>query len=826
MSVWNHGWFGCSSLTVDTYATVEKDTIQVHRGDQVMAVKSSSDIREISWVDGSMLLFLGKGSMLCGFSLDGNQGVVDVKDYERSEVHLNEGCVLLVKDKDADTVIRPKMENGNVSLEDAQRFPFPVKHEEDEKSGSVPLVSTVEGLKQEKEEENEKKVEVKKEKKEEEKKGEVKEGKEKEEEEERKEEKEEVKDVKEEKVEEEEKKEMKDEVKVKGEEKEEVKEAMKEGEKEEKAIKEEKTEEKEEMEVKEEEKEEVKEPTSQHPLGLRQSLSKGNIFNQPAKPMKGSLFGSNSTWSGAIGLFDDDSRKKATSGNESSQPAASWSPVNYSFGSGTGGLFGSNTSKDASSAGEVASKPKASEASTRHFAKGLFDQTGHSTKQLSKPVSSDIKEVETVDEPASKPPFGSGSGLFGGSTATTSLFGAKKEEVKENAPKPPAPSFGGGLFGVKKESTEESATKPATTFGQGLFGRNMESTSLFGGKKESDSGVAADKSASPFGKGGLFSGGNETSSGLFGSRVDFSVKEKSTPRISRGGKGGIFGAQKDEDVQEPSSLESGRGLFSTSAQSKEKTGTSLLGSNSSSGLFNSAKKEEEVKESAPKPPAPSFGGSSSGLFSNNSSGGLFNSAKKEEEVKESAPKPPAPSFGGSSSGLFSNNSSGTTTIDKKAASSTTMDTQPHDESLTSFVSMVDDVPTTVDLLLSQADLFVEEVCKDEEISDLNTDSLEDSLSSIVNRIQDCDSHLSRICGQETMVRHDCVEMRCRMKLLRSVKISELKEQVMKSSRLWSKHYDEVSKQNSSLDSMDDRVCLLQREVGLLRDELLSMGSLK
>ena len=77
-----------------------------------------------------------------------------------------------------------------------------------------------------------------------------------------------------------------------------------------------------------------------------------------------------------------------------------------------------------------------------------------------------------------------------------------------------------------------------------------------------------------------------------------------------------------------------------------------------------------------------------------------------------------------------------------------------------------------------------------------------------------------------MVRHDCVEMRCRMKLLRSVKISELKEQVMKSSRLWSKHYDEVSKQNSSLDSMDDRVCLLQREVGLLRDELLSMGSLK
>ena len=156
MSVWNHGWFGCSSLTVDTYATVEKETIQVHRGDQVMAVKSSSDIREISWVDGSMLLFLGKGSMLCGFSLDGNQGVVDVKDYERSEVHLNEGCVLLVKDKDADTVIRPKMENGNVSLEDAQRLPFPVKHEEDEKSGSVPLVSTVEGLKQEKEEENEK----------------------------------------------------------------------------------------------------------------------------------------------------------------------------------------------------------------------------------------------------------------------------------------------------------------------------------------------------------------------------------------------------------------------------------------------------------------------------------------------------------------------------------------------------------------------------------------------------------------------------------------------------------------------------------------------
>ena len=77
-----------------------------------------------------------------------------------------------------------------------------------------------------------------------------------------------------------------------------------------------------------------------------------------------------------------------------------------------------------------------------------------------------------------------------------------------------------------------------------------------------------------------------------------------------------------------------------------------------------------------------------------------------------------------------------------------------------------------------------------------------------------------------MIRHDCVESRCRMKLLRAVKISELKEQVMKSSHLWSKHYDEVNKQNLSLDDMSERVSSLQREVGLLRDEILSKGSLK
>ena len=112
------------------------------------------------------------------------------------------------------------------------------------------------------------------------------------------------------------------------------------------------------------------------------------------------------------------------------------------------------------------------------------------------------------------------------------------------------------------------------------------------------------------------------------------------------------------------------------------------------------------------------------------------------------------------------------------------------------------------------------------MSDLTTDSLENSLTSIVNRIQACDSRLSCIRGQERMVRHDCVESRCRMKLLRAVKISELKEQVMKSSSLWSKHYDEVNKQNACLDDAGDRVCSLQREIGLLRDEILSKGSLK
>jgi len=186
-------------------------------------------------------------------------------------------------------------------------------------------------------------------------------------------------------------------------------------------------------------------------------------------------------------------------------------------------------------------------------------------------------------------------------------------EMEEDniTPQPPAPSFGGGLFGNKKN---DSTTKPpAPSFGGGLFGN-----------KKDDS--APQPPAPSFGSGG----------GLFGNK-DTSTLQPPAPSFG----GGLFGKKDDSAPQPPAPSFGSGGLFGNKDTS---TLQPPAPSFSSGGLFS--KKDD----SAPQPPAPSFGG---GLFGNKKD-------DSKDTKNEPAPQPPAPSF--SSGGLFGSKKDATSTF--------------------------------------------------------------------------------------------------------------------------------------------------------------------
>ena len=139
-------------------------------------------------------------------------------------------------------------------------------------------------------------------------------------------------------------------------------------------------------------------------------------------------------------------------------------------------------------------------------------------------------------------------------------------EMEEDniTPQPPAPSFGGGLFGNKKD--DSAPQPPAPSFGSGLFGN-----------KKNDS--TPQPPAPSFGSGG----------GLFGNK-DTSTLQPPAPSFSSGG---LF-SKKNDSAPQPPAPSFGGGLFGNKKDDSKDT----------------------KNEPAPQPPAPSF-----------SSGGLFGSKK-------------------------------------------------------------------------------------------------------------------------------------------------------------------------------------------------------
>ena len=96
------------------------------------------------------------------------------------------------------------------------------------------------------------------------------------------------------------------------------------------------------------------------------------------------------------------------------------------------------------------------------------------------------------DDSAPQPPtpsFGSGGGLFGNKDTSTlqppapSFGGGLFGKKNDSAPQPPAPSFGGGLFGNKKDDSKDTKNEPAPQPPAPSF----SSGGLFGSKKDATS---------------------------------------------------------------------------------------------------------------------------------------------------------------------------------------------------------------------------------------------------------------------------------------------------------------------------------------------------
>ena len=97
------------------------------------------------------------------------------------------------------------------------------------------------------------------------------------------------------------------------------------------------------------------------------------------------------------------------------------------------------------------------------------------------------------DDSAPQPPtpsFGSGGGLFGNKDTSTLQppapsfsSGGLFSKKNDSAPQPPAPSFGGGLFGNKKDDSKDTKNEPAPQPPAPSF----SSGGLFGSKKDATS---------------------------------------------------------------------------------------------------------------------------------------------------------------------------------------------------------------------------------------------------------------------------------------------------------------------------------------------------
>ena len=471
-------------------------------------------------------------------------------------------------------------------------------------------------------------------------------------------------------------------------------------------------------------------------------------------------------------------------------------------------------------------------------------------------------------------------GLFGDLNTSSTLL--RKDDLAQ--PTPSFSSSGGGLFGNRKD--DSTPQPPAPLFvGKGLFSKRDDLTQppvssfagggLFGSKKDDSTNKPP---ALSFGSGG----------GLFTKKDNYTDSKNdstSQPSIhSISSSGGLFSKKDDSTPQPPIPSFVGKGLFSKKDDSTDSKNdlADLKDTKDQSADKNDNDESTNVKgdkndstdsknDLTPQPPTPSI----------SSSGGLF--SKKDDSIPQSTP----PSFVGK--GLFSKkdestdskndladlkdtkdqsadkNDNGESTngrddcdnnstddkndstdakdakdestpnpisdsvpliIEEEVVSDQEIETDPIIELVsTPYVSMVELVPLPVDLLLSTADLLVEEVCSSIPVPFYqDSQSLYDELENqLLEPIYRADQNLARIAGQISSMRHSLLETRCKVKTLKKMKLDELTEDSLISSLQWGKHTREIHDQKNRLDELLRRVKDTQRLIGIMMDMVNENG---
>ena len=504
----------------------------------------------------------------------------------------------------------------------------------------------------------------------------------------------------------------------------------------------------------------------------------------------------------------------------------------------------------------------------------FLSQEGESVSQPVVDVSNENETVDVKDEvgdakdKSTQPPIPvvrNGNGLFGSTKNTSTpqpsapsfngkgLFSKRDDSITQ----PRLPSFGsgGGLFSKKDDSIPQST--PPSFVGKGLFSTKDDST-------------PQPPTPSISNGGGLFS------------KKDDSTPQPPIPSFSNGG--GLFSKKDDSTPQPPIPSFVGKGLFSKKDDSTDSKNdlADLKDTKDQSADKNDNDESTNVKgdkndstdsknDLTPQPPTPSI----------SSSGGLF--SKKDDSIPQSTP----PSFVGK--GLFSKkdestdskndladlkdtkdqsadkNDNGESTngrddcdnnstddkndstdakdakdestpnpisdsvpliIEEEVVSDQEIETDPIIELVsTPYVSMVELVPLPVDLLLSTADLLVEEVCSSIPVPFYqDSQSLYDELENqLLEPIYRADQNLARIAGQISSMRHSLLETRCKVKTLKKMKLDELTEDSLISSLQWGKHTREIHDQKNRLDELLRRVKDTQRLIGIMMDMVNENG---
>ena len=373
-----------------------------------------------------------------------------------------------------------------------------------------------------------------------------------------------------------------------------------------------------------------------------------------------------------------------------------------------------------------------------------------------------------------------------------------KDEVgdaKDKSTQPPIPVVrnGNGLFGSTKNTSTPQPSAPSFN-GKGLFSKR-------------DDSITQPRLPSFGSGGGLFSKKDDSTPQStppsFVGKGLFSTKDDSTPQPpipSFSNDGGLFSKKDDSTPQPPiPSFSNGGGLFGN------KTNDSTDSKNDLADLKDTKDQSADKNDN---------GESTNGRddCDNNSTDDKNDSTDAKDAKDESTPNPISDSV--------------PLIIEEEVVSDQEIETDPIIELVsTPYVSMVELVPLPVDLLLSTADLLVEEVCSSIPVPFYqDSQSLYDELENqLLEPIYRADQNLARIAGQISSMRHSLLETRCKVKTLKKMKLDELTEDSLISSLQWGKHTREIHDQKNRLDELLRRVKDTQRLIGIMMDMVNENG---